>query len=147
MKLPGPKEGCPIDVGDQFFDLRSDRMNPQAVRANDLCFFRRPFKALLPGLLEIEVHIFLLLVRITFTDPRVLAAQLLQIGRPLFFRYELLRHSDSSRCIVHMHHTRSVLRLDLDGRMCAAGGGTSDEQRNRKALTLHFFRNKDHLIQ
>ncbi len=46
-----------------------------------------------------------------------------------------------------MESRRHVLRSDLHGRVLAAGGRATDQQRHRESLTLHLARHVDHLVE
>ena len=56
-------------------------------------------------------------------------------------------HADGATRVLHIHHRTRVLRLDLHRCMCATGGRTADQQRNREPFTLHLASEKRHLFQ
>ncbi|CCJ86418.1 hypothetical protein BN133_2795 [Cronobacter dublinensis 582] len=56
-------------------------------------------------------------------------------------------HAHGARGILHIDGRPAVVLLDFHRRMRFGGGGTANQQRQRKALALHLFRHVNHLIE
>ena len=63
------------------------------------------------------------------------------------FAHQRFHHSDSSRCIEHVHNRLLQLGGNLYRRMSRTGRRSADQQRNTMTLLLHRSRNPDHLVQ
>ena len=56
-------------------------------------------------------------------------------------------HGHGAACVEHVNYGLGVVRRDLDGGVRMAGGCAADEQRQRKALALHFAGHMHHLVE
>ena len=63
------------------------------------------------------------------------------------FIHEFAHHTHGPGCIDHMDRRPGIISLDLHSRMCAAGGGPTNEQGYIKFKAFHFSGYVDHLVQ